>query len=143
MKSPEGSPATVQKTLIGFTELLISWLLRIGVATSLAIIVAGLVLTFIHHPSYMTTVSELERLTDPGAAFPHTLSDIADGVIIWRGQAVISLGLIVLIGTPIARVAVSVVAFAFQRDWVFVLITSLVLAILLGSFLLGHEGRLI
>ncbi len=143
MRSPKGSPATGEQTLIGFTELLISWLLRIGVMTSLGIIVAGLVLVFTHHPIYLNTASELERLTKPGAAFPHTLSEIAGGVVTGRGQALMALGLIILIGTPIARVAISVVAFAFQRDWVFVLITSVVLAILLGSFLLGHTGRLL
>lgn len=143
MKSPKVSATANQKALIGFTELLISGLLRIGVMTSLGIIVTGLVIIFTHHPSYMTTYSELKRLTTPGAAFPHTLSEMSNGVITGRGQAVMVLGLIILIGTPIMRVAVSVAVFAFQRDWVFVLITSLVLAVLLVSFLLGHMGRLV
>jgi uncharacterized membrane protein len=42
-------------------------------------------------------------------------------------------GLLVLMATPVARVAVSIAEFARQRDWTFVLYTSIVLALLLGS----------
>jgi len=42
-----------------------------------------------------------------------------------------------LIATPVARVAVSVVVFLLQRDWIFVGITLVVLAVLLLSFWLG------
>jgi len=44
-------------------------------------------------------------------------------------------GLVVLLATPVARVAVSIAEFARQRDWPFVLYTSVVLALLLGSLL--------
>jgi len=51
-----------------------------------------------------------------------------------------SIGLIVLIATPVARVAASVFEYARQRDWLFVLLTSTVLAILLGSLLVALRG---
>jgi uncharacterized membrane protein len=54
--------------------------------------------------------------------------------------AVIALGLLVLIATPVLRVAVSIVTFALERDWVYVAITTLVLCILIASFLLGAGG---
>ena len=47
------------------------------------------------------------------------------------------LGLIILIATPVARVVASVVDFTLSRDWVFVTLTSLVLVILLGSFMIA------
>lgn len=47
-------------------------------------------------------------------------------------------GLLVLILTPVARVAVSVIAFHVQRDRAYVLITSLVLALLILSFAMGY-----
>jgi uncharacterized membrane protein len=53
------------------------------------------------------------------------------------GHAIITLGLIVLIATPVLRVAVSIVAFAIERDWTFVVITTLVLALLGVSFAVG------
>jgi uncharacterized membrane protein len=48
-------------------------------------------------------------------------------------SAVIQLGLLLLIATPIARVAFSLVGFAFERDWTYVAITSIVLAVLIYS----------
>jgi len=45
-----------------------------------------------------------------------------------------------LILTPILRVAVSIVAFAVERDRVFIAVTSAVLAVLLISFMLGKIG---
>jgi len=47
--------------------------------------------------------------------------------------ALIQLGLFLLIATPVARVILSVAAFALERDRVYVAITTLVLAILLYS----------
>ena len=52
-------------------------------------------------------------------------------------RALIQLGLLVLIAVPVVRVAVSIVAFALERDWLYVVVTVLVLAILLFSLLGG------
>jgi len=57
-----------------------------------------------------------------------------------RGQAIVTLGLLLLIATPIARVAFSVAAFIVERDRVYVVITIVVLALLLLSLLFGVEG---
>jgi uncharacterized membrane protein len=121
-------------------ELLISGLLRTGVIVSLSVVIAGVLLSFLHHPDYVSSPSELLRLTRPGAAFPHTLRDVASGLREWRGQAVIMIGLLLLMGTPVLRVAVSILMFFYERDWVFVAITSVVLLLLLTSFLLGRVG---
>lgn len=118
-------------------ELLISRLLRGGVVASMATIVLGVAISFLHHPQYLTSAADLQRLTAPGAAFPHTLADVARGVLAGQGQAVVTLGLILLIATPILRVAVSLIAFALQRDHAYTLICAVVLAILVISFLLG------
>jgi uncharacterized membrane protein len=42
-------------------------------------------------------------------------------------------GLIVLMATPVARVVASVVEYALERDWLFAMLTTTVLTILLGS----------
>jgi hypothetical protein len=52
-------------------------------------------------------------------------------------QAVVTLGLILLIATPIMRVAVSMVGFNLQRDRTYTAISALVLIVLLISSLLG------
>ena len=131
-RAPDGpDPAKVRAV-----ELLISRLLRAGVVTSLAFVIAGTVLSFVHHPEYLTSPPALQRLTTPGAA-PHTLREVADGLAPLRGQAVIVLGLLVLVATPVLRVAVSILGFIYERDWTFVVITSIVLGMLILSFVLG------
>ncbi len=51
-----------------------------------------------------------------------------------------STGLLILIATPVARVVASVLGYAVQRDWVFVLLTATVLAILFSSLLVALAG---
>jgi uncharacterized membrane protein len=43
------------------------------------------------------------------------------------------MGLLLLIATPVARVALLAVAFAVQRDRLYVVVTLIVLAVLLAS----------
>ena len=119
-------------------EIVISWVLRVGVVTSLAIVVAGLVLIFVHHPELLTSTTRLHDLTQRGAVFPHTLSDVFQGLIRTRGEATVAFGLLLLILTPVTRVAVSILAFLYQRDRVFTFITLTVLIILLMSFVIGR-----
>ncbi len=69
---------------------------------------------------------------------PHGL-DSAHGVVAGalhlRSRWVIQLGLLLLIATPIARVGLSLWAFARQRDRLYVLVTAIVLGLLLYSLL--------
>lgn len=120
-------------------EVLISRLLRTGVVLSLLLLVGGLVLTFIRHPGYLSDPAEYRKLLRNGD-FPHTLSAVWSELCSLRGRAVMTLGLLVLIATPVLRVIASVVLFALQRDWRYVGITSTVLAVLLTAFLLGKAG---
>ena len=123
-------------------ELLISGLLRVGVVTSLLVVLTGTVISFVHHREYLRSTEPLRRLTTPGgAAFPHNVHEVWRGVKEGRGQAIVVVGLLLLIATPVMRVAVSVFAFVYERDPAFVLITSIVLLLLLLSFVLGKaEG---
>jgi uncharacterized membrane protein len=125
----------------GRVELIISVLLRTGVLLSLLVIIAGLTLTFAHHPQYLQSSAAGKRLASPDAEFPHSLGEMSRGLLALRGQAMVVLGLLMLIATPILRVAVSIAAFAIDRDWTYVAITTTVLLVLLLSFfLLGKAG---
>ncbi|MGN6627865.1 MAG: DUF1634 domain-containing protein [Tepidisphaeraceae bacterium] len=124
-------------------EIAISNLLRIGVAVSLLFIVIGTVLMFLHHPEYRQSGRTLQRLIGPGKetvdATP--FRTMIQGIRHAEGRSVITLGLMLLIATPVVRVAVSVLAFVYQGDRVFVAITTLVFCLLLVSFFLGKaEG---
>ena len=73
----------------------------------------------------------------PGHALPHTWHEVASGIREFRGEPIVVAGLLVLIATPIMRVAVLVVAFYYQGDFLFALIGATVLCLLLLSFVLG------
>jgi uncharacterized membrane protein len=66
------------------------------------------------------------------------MSGIVRDALTLRGRGIIQLGLLLLIATPVARVAFSVAAFAFQRDRLYVVVTLVVLAILLYSLTSGQ-----
>ncbi len=119
-------------------EAWISITLRAGVLVSLALIVLGTLVTFSNHPQYVDSTTDLAKLTTPGAAFPTTLADITTGLADYQGRAIVVAGLVVLIATPVLRVAISILAFVRERDLAFVCITATVFAILIASFLLGR-----
>lgn len=117
-------------------EVLISNLLRLGVLLSLGLVSVGILLTFLHHPDYFSSVQALERLTTPERG-PHDLADVLGDVMSARGQAFVMVGLLVLMATPVMRVALSLLVFGRQRDRAFVTVTAVVLTLLLLSFVLG------
>jgi uncharacterized membrane protein len=129
----ENKPPSVHQV-----EILISTLLRIGVISSLSLVVLGTILSFSHHPGYSSSPAELARLTQPSAKFPRTIDQVGTGLKDFQGRAVVIAGLLLLIATPVLRVAVSIIAFALQKDTIFVIITSIVLILLLLSFVLGR-----
>jgi uncharacterized membrane protein YfcA/uncharacterized membrane protein len=103
---------------------LIGWVLQGGVLLSAAVIVFGLVLELFQPNKFAP-----QKLQN----FPQTFDQVWAGLLVLRPQAVIALGLLLLIATPVMRVAVSVIAFAAERDRRFVVITLVVLLILLFS----------
>ena len=121
-----------REALVRQAELIISHVLRGGVLLSAAIILAGVVLLYLR--AFAAEGSEAV------SAFPHTLPSVEQGLAHGDPLAIIVLGLLVLLATPVVRVAVSIVAFLLERDWRYVIITSLVLLILLLSFVLGKGG---
>src|SRR5258705_13375222 len=67
-----------------------------------------------------------------------TMSGILHEALALRGRGLIQLGLLILIATPIARVAFSFCAFLYQRDWLYVVVMLMVLGLLLYSLVGGH-----
>ncbi len=55
------------------------------------------------------------------------------GVEPGAASALTQAGLIVLMATPVARVVASVVEYGLERDWLFAMLTTTVLIILLAS----------
>jgi uncharacterized membrane protein len=110
-------------------ESLIGILLRAGVILSAAVVVAGGVLYLKKYgavkPDYRIFRGEPSDLTSVREVFGYASA--------LHSRGLIQLGLLILIATPIARVAFSVVAYISERDWLYTAITLLVLGILLYS----------
>lgn len=107
----------------------IGHLLRAGVTLASVIVLVGGIIFLARHgmekPHYGAFRGEPETL--------RTVGSIIEASTTLQGRAIIQLGLLILMATPIARVAFSVIAFALQRDWLYVCITLLVLSLLLYS----------
>ena len=100
-------------------EQVIGGLLRAGVLIAAAVTALGGALYLARHG-----LEPADYRTFTGAPGLDSLHGILRGVRRLDGAAIIQLGLVLLIATPIARVALSLVAFVKQRDWRFVVITS-------------------
>ncbi len=125
---------------VGMIETAISRVLQTGVLVSLALIAVGTGLTFLHHPEYRDGDLSMLALLASGTLSTPALADLPRAAAALDGTAWVSLGLAALILTPVTRVAISLIAFAVQRDRTFVVITGVVLAILVTSFWLGGGG---
>ncbi len=123
-----------------WVDMAISRLLRGGVVISISVVIAGLILTFVHHPAYLSSKPALGQLTAVAESFPHTLADVWKGLTEMRGQALVAFGLLLLIATPVARVGLSIIIFAIEKDRLYVGITVTVLLLLFASFVLGAAG---
>lgn len=66
-----------------------------------------------------------------------SLLGILSGVVALDSRAVIQFGVVLLIATPIVRVALTLIGFVRQRDGQYVLLTAVVLGLLLFSLLHG------
>jgi uncharacterized membrane protein len=64
-----------------------------------------------------------------------TVSGIIHDAFNLSARGLIQLGLLLLIATPVARVVFSIVGFAKEHDYLYVIIASIVLAILLYSLI--------
>ena len=110
-------------------EIIIGTLLRTGVILSATVVLFGGILyqtSFGHDaPHWAIFRGEPERLKSLGA--------IVQGALALDPRDIIQFGLLLLIATPVARVVFSAIAFAIERDYLYVAVTLIVLAILLYS----------
>jgi uncharacterized membrane protein len=112
-------------------ESIIGSLLRVGVLLAAAVVMTGgLIYTARHgfeRVDYRVFHGEPRNLTEMHGIFGEALK--------FDSRGIIQLGLLLLIATPVARVAFSIVGFAVERDRMYVAFTALVLAVLLYSLI--------
>ena len=113
-------------------EEIIGDLLRAGVILAASIALLGGIVYLSRHGSEATNY----RMFAGEPADLCGVSGIITEARAKSGRGMIQLGLLLLVATPVVRVIFSVAAFAFQRDWTYVVITLIVLATL-GYSLFG------
>jgi uncharacterized membrane protein len=110
-------------------EKILSRVLRMGMLLSALLIALGGVLHLLRYGmntlNYDIFQSKSENL--------QTLPDSAKDMFSLQQCGLIQVGLLILLMTPILRVAFSAYTFAKQRDFIYLVITSIVLAVLIFS----------
>jgi uncharacterized membrane protein len=112
-------------------EIVIGNLLRAGVLLSAAVVIIGGVVYVARHGGSVADYRIFRGDESP----LRTVSGIWHSTIRFSGSAIIQFGLLLLIATPIARVLFSAFAFLRERDYLYVVFTLTVLAILTYSLL--------
>jgi uncharacterized membrane protein len=111
-------------------EVIMGRLLQCGVLlASFVMLAGGLLYTRAHHgetPNYRVFSSEPQRLRH--------LDGIIGGIKVVDPAAFIQLAVLLLIATPVARVVFALIAFAIERDKLYIVVSAVVLAVLLYGF---------
>lgn len=110
-------------------EVWIGYLLRGGVLLAAAWVLAGGILYLRQNGAAPSAYHAFRG--EPSDL--KSMAGILDDAWSLDSRGIIQLGLLILIATPVARVAFSVVAFAIERDWLYVGVTLVVLALLIWS----------
>lgn len=112
-------------------ELAVSNILFWGMTIASVIVLGGGLVYLIRHgqepASFRVFVGQPRDLCSPIGAIQAALQG--------RGRGWIQVGIMLLVATPIARVALSWLTFLRRQDWLYVAITSIVLGGLIYSFL--------
>jgi uncharacterized membrane protein len=114
--------------------LVIGTILKVGVVAAAAVALLGLTPYLIRFGAVPTDFG-----TFKGAAGLNTVDEIVKAAFRGNTAAIMQLGLVILILTPLIRVAFSAVAFALERDWLYVGLTVIVL----GVLAFGLTGRVL
>lgn len=112
-------------------EIIISNILRFGVLLSFVVVTIGSVL-LLAQPGTVVRPSGVPNAHDPGLVIGQAIQ--------LQPKAIIELGLMILIATPVFRVGVAVIAFLMESDYIYSLISLFVFVVLTASFFLGHAG---
>jgi|YelNatPaOPRAMG01_1025707.scaffolds.fasta_scaffold181610_1 uncharacterized membrane protein len=103
-----------------------------GMLVSSVLFAIGIVLALLH-PSYFPLTAKWVRAH-------YQASWVIHGVAHGNPLALMMVATVLLILTPVARVVASIYAFAVDRDWKYVAITSTVLLIMIATGVAGWLG---
>jgi uncharacterized membrane protein len=117
-------------------QRVISIALRTGVTVASVIGIVGGMLFLARHGAQPVSFRLFDGTNSPYASVTAVGKALNSGDHSTRDLAIAQLGIVVLLLTPIIRVALSIVGFLMERDRAYVVITSVVLVTLMASVFL-------
>ena len=112
-------------------------LLRTGVIIAAAVVLLGGAIYVTKHGREVPDYATFHSVPAPLRSITGTVESATS----FQGRGIIQLGVLLLVATPVARVMLSVVAFAQQRDRRYVMVTLLVLTVLFYSLVRGYREQ--
>lgn len=109
-------------------------LLRLGVILSVATSLIGFVKLFMEGFQMPRKYKLLDMGTSSEKVWSHFWETLCKG----EGMAIIQLGILMLIFTPLMRIIFALIGYLKEKDYVYVVISSIVLAIMAISFFTGY-----
>ena len=130
-------PPRVTPTPVGpEIEAVMSPVLRYGVLIAAGLILAGVVL-FVLTGGARAILLSPQVLPANAEANPASVRAVLDALTPPQPAAMTDLGLLILMVTPVAGVAVAAITFALRRDWLYVGLAAYVLLMLAIGFAMG------
>ena len=115
-------------------EVVMGNMLRIGVIISAVVTAIGGVMYLADHGGRARTLKDVFK-SEP-ASF-RSIPGVLHGVSALQSKDIVQLGVLLLIATPVARIVFSIFAFLFEKDYLYVFFTLIVLGIIIFSMLGG------
>jgi uncharacterized membrane protein len=134
--STMNNETTMKKFKDADMQLLLGQVLRMGTVISISIVFLGGVIYLYRHGHSIANYKTFIGI--PG--FVQHAGSLFYGAFTLKGQAIIQLGIILLIATPILRVIFSAIGFVLEKDYMYLAISLLVLFIIFISTISGHAG---
>ncbi|MGO4773581.1 DUF1634 domain-containing protein [Flavobacterium sp. W22_SRS_FK3] len=117
-------------------QTIIGNLLRYGVWISLSVAFIGGIVYVMHHGNEIENYSVFKE-NDKNIF--KVITSIYDGVIEGNGDSIIFFGIILLFLTPVFRVLLSLFSFLLEKDYLYVVITAIVICIIILSISFGFS----
>ncbi|WP_160139380.1 DUF1634 domain-containing protein [Chryseobacterium sp. c4a] len=109
-------------------------LLRLGVILSVATSLIGFIKLFTEGFEMPKKYTSLAVSSSSEKVWSHFWDSLCKG----EGMAIIQLGILILILTPLMRIIFALIGYLKEKDYIYVFISSVVLAIMAVSFFAGY-----
>ncbi|MEG2101984.1 MAG: DUF1634 domain-containing protein [Flavobacterium sp.] len=117
-------------------QTIIGNLLRYGVWISLSVAFIGGIIYLMHHGS---DIEDYSVFKENDRNIFEVISTVYQGVLQGNGEYLIYFGVILLFLTPVLRVIFSLFSFFLEKDYLYVVITLIVILIIITSISFGFS----